>query len=271
MNTRPALVTLRPQEIYAMHEARARGESDRQIGERFGRPVSEVQQFLRPQSSTRMPVPYYLHHGEAAADARVAMYWLGFITGAWGRIYHRAVPYTLVLPVARDEVEYLRVLLRDLTASHATYEICHSSRFGDEAYVRDHALSAALLQWGVAEQAPAPVAVEYIPDLSLPHFVRGLLEGYRGPGEARAFTEGGDRVAFVAAPDVVTALAGRMAEQERTLKGTVEVGAPAGAATMRFRGPAARALLAWLYADPLRTSPRAQRLAAAYSAARRTG
>ncbi len=272
MNTRAPGAVPDAEEIFRMHEERDAGLSPSQIGLRHELSGVVIQQFLRPRANTTLPTPFELAKDPNGSHLRVALYWLGFITAS-GRAFHRTPSHPLVLTVDAADLEHMRTMVADLLRTHPTYEFCLSSRDGHQAYIRERDLGEAVTHWGLTtDPREAAPPVDYIPAALLPHFVRGLIEGQIAHppfgGRTRASTRPSPRVRRVVlagALHFLEALRRRLLEASPAIHGEV---APAdSAALLTFSGRAAVALLRYAYADPVRCSPRADRLVRAFGPA----
>jgi len=261
-------------EIFRIHEERDAGLSPSQIGARHEISGVAVQQFLRARVNTTLPTPFELSknsHGRALA---IPLYWLGFITAS-GRVYHRTAAHPLVLSLDDEDLEHVRTLVADLLRTHPTYEFCYSSRDGRQAYIRERDLGEAVTHWGVTtDPREAALPVDYIPGAALPHFVRGLIEGQmlQPPfgGRKRANPHPSPRVRRVTipgSPRFLETLRRRLRESSPAINGEVVTTNAPSAALLNFTGPAALALLRYAYRDPIRCSPRADKLVKAFGPA----
>ncbi|MDR7428068.1 MAG: hypothetical protein QN209_12850 [Armatimonadota bacterium] len=269
MNTRAPGAIPDAEEIFRMHEEREAGLSPSQIGARHELSGTVIQQLLRPRANTTLPTPFELAKDPSRLDLGVPLYWLGFITAS-GRAFHRTPSHPLVLTVDAADLEHVRTMVADLLRTHPTYEFCLSSRDGHQAYIRERDLGEAVTHWGLTtDPREAAPPVDYIPAALLPHFVRGLIEGQitHPPfgGRAPASTHPSPRVRRVVLPGAsrfLEALRLRLLDASPAIEGEVS---PVGAsALLTFSGRAALALLRYAYADPVRCSPRANRLVRAF-------
>lgn len=261
-----------PQEIYTIHEERNAGLTPSQIGARHEISGVAVQQFLRLRTNTTLLTPFDLAKGPAGGSLAVPMYWLGFITAS-GRVYHRTTPHTVVLSLASEDIEFVQTLVRDLLRTHPAYEFCYSSRNGHQAYIRDRDLGEALTHWGVTtDPSETALPVDYIPVGMLSHFVRGLLEGQvrYAPFGGRSERSGHPsprvpRLTIPGAPRFIDGLQRRLEGASPAVEGKVGPTSSEATAVVTFRGPAVEAVLRYAYRDPVRSSPRADRLVKAFS------
>jgi hypothetical protein len=269
VNTRAPGVIPDAEEIFRMHEERDAGLSPSQIGARHELSGMVIQQFLRPRTNTTLPTPFELTKEPSRPYLGVPLYWLGFIAAS-GRAYHRTPSHPLVLTVDAADLEHVRTMVADLLRTHPTYEFCLSSRDGHQAYIRERDLGEAVTHWGLTtDPREAAPPVDYIPAALLPHFVRGLIEGQITyppfGGRTRVSAHPSPRVRRVIIPGslrFLEALRRRLREASPAIDGEVT---PAGAAALlSFSGAAALALLRYAYADPVRCSPRADRLVRAF-------
>jgi len=250
--------------LYRIQSDFAAGLAPAQIAEKHALPVYTVTQALRRDRSPHaLPDPYALLGRARGSREAALVYWVGY-AAACGALYDGPVP-TLVLDVDPRDRAHVDTLLDDLCDGRPACEYCSSSTRGLQAYIRDRDLGRLLVRWGIpgVDRSAGSVPVALIPAPLLSHFVRGYLEGGRRRPPfglqvtPRSLVEV-RKIVLAGPPAFLEALRKALRGHVQSA-GTLQAGRR-GAASLTYRGAAARRLLRFAYRGAARSLPRAERL-----------